>query len=334
MRYLQTNKNSKKINMDAKDWKIISILSANCRIPLTILSRKVGLSRDAVNYRIINYEKNGMIQGYRTMVDITQFGYKANHLFVKLNNPNPRVEEKILKRLNKFPFIRAIIKFSGNFDYEIAFITKDIEDLDRTITKIILAFEGFIQDYEILTISKRFICEALPINNSLNLSKRINKTSDKKIDKKDIQILNLISEEANMPLYEIGSKLGVSADTASYRIKNMIDSGVIIKFIPVINYTSLDYNLYTMLFNIKGLDENKENILKKFLLSEKNSIFAVKSIGRYNVLIYMLVKNIDELQESILKLRSLFPREMNHYETLIAYEEYKYTYFPKNLFKE
>ena len=65
---------------------------------------------------------------------------------------------------------------------------------------------------------------------------------------------------------------------------------------------------------------------------DKNTLWAVKTIGRFNVLIYLLVKSIDELQESVMRLRGLFPKQINHYETLIAYEEYKYIYFPKDLF--
>jgi len=61
MRYLQKNPKTVKAKLDVKDKKILSILSANSRIPLTQLAKKVGLSRDAVNYRIKNYEKNGII---------------------------------------------------------------------------------------------------------------------------------------------------------------------------------------------------------------------------------------------------------------------------------
>ena len=72
--------------------------------------------------------------------------------------------------------------------------------------------------------------------------------------------------------------------------------------------------------------------MKSFLSTDKNTLWAVKTIGRFNILIYLLVKNIDDLQETTFNLRSLFPGKINHYETLIAYEEYKYLYFPKDLF--
>lgn len=333
MRYLQTNPKTIKAKLDVKDKKILSIFSSNSRMPLTQLSKKVGLSRDAVNYRIKNYEKNGVIQGYRTMVNMSKFGYKANHLFIKLNNPTKIIEQKILNKLIKYPFVRAVIKFSGNYDFEIAFVTKDIDDLDKSLTQIITDCAGSLQDYELLTISKTFVAETFPPNFSEHkLQKDYKNISSQKIDKKDIEILKIISEDALLPLHEIGGKVKLSADAINYRIKNMIDSGIIIKFIPVLNYTSLDYNLHTLLLNISGLDEAKEKVLKEFLSGDKNTLWAVKTIGRYNVLIYLLVKNIEDLQDTVMKLRSLFPKQINHYETLIAYEEYKYIYFPKELF--
>lgn len=333
MRYLQKNPKTVKVKLDVKDKKILSILSNNSRIPLTQLSKKVNLSRDAINYRIKNYEKNGIIQGYRTMVDMSKFGYEANHLFIKLNNPSKEIEQRILNKLIKYPFIRAIIKFSGNYDFEIAFITKDIGDLDWVLTKIVTTCSGVLQDYELLIISKIFVAETFPPDFSrYKIERGYKKSTNKKIDKKDVEILKILSEEATLPLYEVAGKVKLSADAVAYRIKNLINSGVIIKFIPVINYTSLDYNLHTILLNINGLDEEKERKLKSFLSSDKNTLWAVKTIGRFNVLIYLLVKNIDDLQQTMLKLRGLFPKQINHYETLIAYEEYKYIYFPKNLF--
>lgn len=333
MRYLQKNLKTMKVKLDIKDKKILSIFSANSRIPLTQLSKKIGLSRDAVNYRIKNYEKSGVIQGYRTMVDMSKFGYRANHLFIRLNNPTKEIEQKILNKLVKRPFVRAVIKFSGNYDFEIAFVTKDIDDFDRVLTEIIIDCAGSLQDYELLTISKTFAAETFPKSFSeYKLQKDFKKRPSQKTDKKDIEILKIISEDALLPLYEIASKVKLSADAVNYRIKNMISSGTIIKFIPVINYTSLDYNLHTLLLNVSGFDEEKEKILRDFLSADKNTLWAVKTIGRYNVLIYLLVKNIDDLQDTVMKLRSLFPKQINHYETLIAYEEYKYIYFPKDLF--
>lgn len=333
MRYLQKNPNASKVKLDVKDKKILSLFSVNCRLPLTQLAKKVGLSRDAVNYRIKNYEKQGIIQGYRTMVDISKFGYDVYHLFIKLNNPSPQIEQKIISKLTKHPFIRAILKFNGDYDLEIAFVARNISSLDILITQIIGDCTTYIQAYELIAISKTFAAETFPPSFSDNKTSIESKEQEVvKLDEKDIAILKIIGEDAILPLYEIASKVKLSTDAISYRIKNMINSGVIIKFVPVINYTSLDYSLHTLLLNISGLDEKKEKILKDFLVTNQNTLWAVKTIGSYNVLIYLLVKNMDELQQTSIKLRSLFPGQINNYTSLIAYEEYKYVYFPSGLF--
>lgn len=333
MRYLQSVKENNKLNLDLKDKKIIAHLSEDARIPLTQLSKKVGLSRDAVSYRIKNYEKSGLIQGYRTMVNISKLGYNNYHLFIKLDNPTQEIEQKIITKLEKEPFIRAILKFSGNFDFEIAFIAKDVAELDEEITKIIEDCSSHLHDYEILTISNTYIAETFPPNfsNCKSESKK-NNLREVKIDKIDIEILKIIGENAQIPLYEIANKLKVSPDAVSYRMKNMINSGIITKFVPVINYSALNYSLYTVLLNINTLDKEKEIKLKEFLCSDKNTLWAVKTIGKFNVLIYLLVRDIEDFQEAILNLRRIFPKQINNYETLIAYEEFKYIYFPKDLF--
>ena len=87
------------IKIDLKDKKILSELELNSRISLTKLAKKVGLSRDGVKYRINNYERSGLINGYRTQVDITKLGYKANHLFIRLSNPAIEIEKEIIKEL-------------------------------------------------------------------------------------------------------------------------------------------------------------------------------------------------------------------------------------------
>lgn len=333
MKYLQETANIAKVKLDIKDKKILSQLSSNSRLPLTQISKKVSLSRDAVNHRIKNYEKKGIIQGYRTIVDISKFGYNNYHLLINLNNPSKEIESKILNKLKEYPFVRAVINFGGNYDLEIAIVAKDILKLDEIITEIVNDCEDSIRNYEVLTIVKHYVSRALPLSFfASGPSSKKQEKSSKKTDKKDIEILKIISEDARISLSKIGGRLNISADAVAYRIKNMERSGVIKKFIPVINYSALGYSLYSLLLDINSLDEKKEKILKNFLESDKNILWAVKTIGKFNLLIYILVKSVQELQDTSIGLRGLFINRLNHHETLVAFEEFSYVYFPKSLF--
>ncbi len=333
MKYLQQNQNANPMKIDIKDKKILSLLGHDSRVPITNLSKKVALSRDAISYRMKQYEKNGLIQGYKTIVDLSKFGYANHHLFIKLNSPSKENEGKIIESLKKNPFVRAVINFGGNFDLEVALVAKDALQLEEIISNITNSCKNSIMDYEILTITKNYASKTFPNSfDKMGIVLDKKNINSKKLDKKDVEILKIIGENARESLSEIAGKLKISADSVAYRLKNMKQSGVIMKFVPALNYASLGYSLYSLLLNISSLDSNKEKILRNFLSNDNNILWAVKTIGRYNLISYVLVKNVQELQETSTQLKSLFPGQINHYEMLVAYEEHKYVYFPKELF--
>ena len=69
-------------------------------------------------------------------------------------------------------------------------------------------------------------------------------------------------------------------------------------------------------------------LIRIFLINDPNVLWAVKTIGKYNVVAYVCVNSNEELHRTLIGLRGLFPNQVKDYETLIAYESHKYTYFP------
>lgn len=61
--------------MDAIDRKILQLLERDARIPLKQLAKAVYLSSPAVSARIRNLEQQGILTGYRAIVDIQRIGY-------------------------------------------------------------------------------------------------------------------------------------------------------------------------------------------------------------------------------------------------------------------
>src|SRR3989344_5915059 len=93
--------NYDKVKLDLKDKKILSLLSQNARVNSSTIAKEVVLSRDTVAYRLDNYQKKGLIQGYRTVVDISLFGYDAYHIFLQLNKPTEEIEKKLIQKFQE-----------------------------------------------------------------------------------------------------------------------------------------------------------------------------------------------------------------------------------------
>lgn len=326
--------------IDLRDKKILFMLSQNARTPLSKIAKFSNLSRDSVRYRIKGYEGKGILKMSRTLVNIAKLGYDSYHLFLRLNNPSKEAEKRIINELSDMPFVRAILKFFGSYDLEIALIAKNLPEFDRYLTEILHITRDFIQDYEILVITDNYRAGAFPKSflkeikqNHIAFKAERPSRSEYKPDKKDFEIIKTIRDDSQMTLIDISAKVHISPDAVSYRLKKLMEN-IIIAFVPVINYTAIGYNIHALLVNINGLDKEKEKKLIDFMRTNDNILWAVKTVGRFNVLSYVCSKNESELQETINSLRNLFPEQINRYESLLAFEEYKYTYAPDCIFND
>jgi len=335
MRVLEQLEQEKVVKLDLKDKKILSLLATNARTPATRIAKIVGLSRDSVRYRMRNLLKNHVVQGYRALVNVEMFGFEAYHMFIQLNAPTKEVEKEIVDKFKGYPFIRAVLKFSDKYDFELAIIAKTIREFDNILSQIISDCKDYLQDYEILIITSFLVENSFPKSflgtHGPEPVKKSKKKEPLRLDKKDVMILTLLANNALIPLYSVANKTGLSADTVKYRLNKMISCRIIKKFVPVIDYAVLGHTIYALLLSIKGLSDRKEAKLKELLSTDKNVLWAVKTIGRFNVLLYLCVPSTEEFHKTLINIRTNFQGELNHYETLIAYEEYKYTYFPEGI---
>ena len=61
--------------LDSFDRKILEILSVEARISMTELATRVGLSKTPVLARVKRLEKDGIITGYRALINAPALGY-------------------------------------------------------------------------------------------------------------------------------------------------------------------------------------------------------------------------------------------------------------------
>lgn len=330
MRFTQNIDSVQVSKLDLKDKKILYHLSENARMPYTKIAKKVGLSKDAVKYRIKRLEKSGVIQGYIASICTSCLGYDTYHIFLQLNRVNGEIKSNLIRKFKSYPFTKVIIEFSGRYDFEIGIAARSIEEVDSVISTIIGDVYEYLQSYHILAISNYYESRVFPSGfleaDNGKCSRR--RAGANKIDKTDVKILNILSNKARLPLYEIGNMTGLSPDAVNYRIRNLLKSGTILNFVPAINYSVLGYTIYAVMMNIHNLSIANERTLRQFLSTNRNILWAVKTIGKYNLLMYICVEKSRDLHKTLIGLRDVFSSNIRDYETLIANEEYKYTYFP------
>lgn len=123
------------------------------------------------------------------------------------------------------------------------------------------------------------------------------------MDEKDIAILELLQQDARMPLKEIGEKVGLAAPTVHERIQSMIRQNVISGFTTLIDpkKVNLDITAFIMLYFKTGGSLGDPKVIE--LISSIADIQECFHLaGDEDLIIKIRTKNMTTLENIILRI--------------------------------
>jgi len=82
------------ILLDKKDKKILYYLDFDSRQTLSQLAKKVGLSKQVIDYRIKSLVKRKIISQFYTVINISKMGYGQYKFYFKFQNVNLKKKKR------------------------------------------------------------------------------------------------------------------------------------------------------------------------------------------------------------------------------------------------
>ena len=146
-----------------------------------------------------------------------------------------------------------------------------------------------------------------------------------KIDKKDILILKLLQENANISNKQIATKVGLTLTPVFERIKKLNSAGFIDKKVFLLNRKKLGFELIvlvsvTLKHHTKDHVSNFMRRMKEY--PEVVECFHVSGSSDFHLKIY--VRNMEEYQEFLIDKFSSF-ESVGHIESYFVMKEIKNT---------
>ncbi len=117
--------------LDGTDRRILVELSADARISLAELGRRVGLSSPAVAERIKRLERDGVIVGYRAEVDPRALGFSLG-VIIRIR-PSLRQLRPVADLARETPEIVECHRVTGDDCYVMTAYVRDVEHLEELI---------------------------------------------------------------------------------------------------------------------------------------------------------------------------------------------------------
>jgi Lrp/AsnC family leucine-responsive transcriptional regulator len=118
--------------LDAIDHQLIQLVRRDARQRLSDLGTAVNLSVSAVKRRIDRLEAEGVILGYRAVVDHSKLGRQLE-AFAELQFAGDTKVADISGVAHELPEVQAVFTTAGDPDALVWIRVKDVEDLTRVI---------------------------------------------------------------------------------------------------------------------------------------------------------------------------------------------------------
>jgi len=129
--------------LDQTNWSILKLLQENCKISNKELAQRLNLSTTPVFERIKKLEKEGYIEKYTALLDERKIGLKQTiFIGISLKGHTRSYLRNFSQQVNKFPEVVEAYQVSGNFDFLLKLVLKDIDAYEKFVqTKLSLISE-------------------------------------------------------------------------------------------------------------------------------------------------------------------------------------------------
>jgi len=153
------------IEPDELDKKIIREISTNATISLMELSERTNSTRITIKKRIEKMINNGLILGFRMMINPSLLGYQSHILFLGINRLDLKRETELYQYLKTIPNVSFLVKHIGKWRVGVEIETKDEKEFQDIFINIRGKFSDIITDYEICPIFRDHAINYFPPGN-------------------------------------------------------------------------------------------------------------------------------------------------------------------------
>jgi DNA-binding Lrp family transcriptional regulator len=319
-------------NLNLRDYKILSELDKDSRASFNLIGRKLRLSPSVVERRVKNLLIRGVIRDFKTIIDYKKLGWTYYSSYCKFQNITEGKKEEIVNYLKASPLTGQCVQCDGEWQLIYGFFSKDIFQVNEEIRKFNDLFGGYIKETQkVVHIGSHHFYRGHLLGKNLIREKEPflgGKETQENIGKQDLELLNVLRNNARINSVELSEKLKISLDSTRYKIKKLIESGIILGSWLHINPEKLNLDFYKVLLRLKHMNKETENKILSYLNNNKNVIRANNVFGSWDYFVDLEISK-EDFRKFIGDFTNKFVNNIQEYETLVIYDEIKFDFSPE-----
>lgn len=311
------------MKLDKKDKELLSLLYLDSRMSFVQLGKKLKLSSSAVERRLRQLQESGIISLLFADVNFAKLGFKSYRLYFKFDVFDEETEKQIIKLFETYPKTVWGVVCEGEYDVLWRIIAKNEFEVEEAASIMIQRFgKKIVEKTIVTTIYHTYLSwnKALETKRYPQLPfEKIDYTEQ--IDQIDLTILSYLYSNARKTTVSLAMKVGLTPDAVQYRMKKLIDKGLIMGYSAWFDAKKLGFNYYKILIGFRGTTKELEDEFIRFCGECDDVIFLNKTIGSWDIEVDIIVRNNKELHEFLVALKTKFGHIIGKHTYVAAIQE-------------
>jgi len=151
------------MKLDELDLKILKRLQENGKVTNLQLSKDIGLSPAPTLERVKKLENNGFIRSYHALVEESKLELGlAAYMQISLIRQRDNAINNFIEQINKIDEVMECYNVTGQADYLLKIIVKDITAFDTLVKEKLSPIEEIRNMHSMIVISKDKYSKVLP----------------------------------------------------------------------------------------------------------------------------------------------------------------------------
>jgi len=138
------------------------------------------------------------------------------------------------------------------------------------------------------------------------------------MDQLDTKIVAELDKNPRLPLSQLAKKARLSQQVTDYRVKRMLNEGLILKFTPIINLKSLGLEHYRIFFTFNAKKGITNETIFSYLQDKKGIYWTARIGGKYDLIVVLWVKDFAHFDTFIDEFNNHFPGLIKDYKSCYA----------------
>ncbi|MCK5698751.1 MAG: AsnC family transcriptional regulator [Candidatus Aenigmarchaeota archaeon] len=288
-------------------YRLLYELSVNSRISQKALAKRLRISPQLVSYRLDKFEKDKIIQTYKTQIDSAKFGLINLWVFMVFTTSDKQKQQEVVDYLDKSENVTFIESISYGADLMIEYTVPNLSFFNKHHSKFLEVFSQSVKVIEIFPIivkhhlSKRYLNKNVePEHDEIVSGDKIPVT----LSDNAKRVLAELFLNPSKPIIKIAQKTKLDPRTVIKIKKELEKEEIIRKYTITINYDKLDIRGCILLINFDYITPRQIKKIILFLRQIPEITTVIKVLGKYKLIVK--IETLSDYMPIICELREKY----------------------------